>query len=135
MESMQNNGYLIVNVVTARGAIPVAGAKVTVYDNTSDANPPVAVIYTDSAGKSEKLELPAPSRSLSEQPGNVKPYATYLIEVDKEGYYPVTKNDVPIFTGVTSIQPVDLMPLAEYDSDSVYPRYGLVTDEFENPEL
>ena len=135
MESTQNNGYLIVNVVTARGAIPVAGAKVTVYDNASDANPPVAVIYTDSAGKSEKLELPAPSRSLSEQPGYVRPYATYLIEVDKEGYYPVTKNDVPIFTGVTSIQPVDLMPLAEYDSDSVYPRYGLVTDEYENPEL
>ena len=135
MESTQNNGYLIVNVVTARGAIPVAGAKVTVYANTSDANPPVAVIYTDSAGKSEKLELPAPSRSLSEQPGKVKPYATYLIEVDKEGYYPVTKNDVPIFTGVTSIQPVDLIPLAEYDSDSVYPRYGLVTDEYENPEL
>ena len=135
MESTQNNGYLIVNVVTARGAIPVAGAKVTVYDNASDANPPVAVIYTDSAGKSEKLELPAPSRSLSEQPGNVRPYATYLIEVDKEGYCPVTKNDVPIFTGVTSIQPVDLMPLAEYDSDSVYPRYGLVTDEYENPEL
>ena len=131
MESTQNIGYLIVNVVTARGAIPVAGAKVTVYD----ANPPVAVVYTDSAGKSEKLELAAPSRSLSEQPGNVKPYATYLIEVDKEGYYPVTKNDVPIFTGVTSIQPVDLMPLAEYDSDSVYPRYGLVTDEYENPEL
>ena len=135
MESTQNNGYLIVNVVTARGAIPVPGASVTVYDTSDEGRPPVAVVFTDSAGKTEKLTLAAPARALSEQPGNVKPFATYMIEIDKAGYYPVTKNDVPIFTGVTSIQPVDLMPLAEYDSDSVYPRYGLVTDEYENPEL
>ena len=135
MDSAENNGYLIVNVVTARGAIPVPGATVTIYDTSVEGKPVVAVIYTDASGKTEKIALPAPARSLSEQPGNTKPFATYMIQIKKDGYYPVTKIDVPIFTGVTSIQPVDMMPLAEYDSENIFPRFGLETDEFENPEL
>ena len=135
MDSSQKYGYLIVNVVTARGAIPLSGAAVTVYDTSADGNPIMTVVYTDSSGKTERIALPAPARSLSTQPGNVKPFATYLIQIEKEGYYTVTNNGVPIFEGVTSIQPVEMMPLSEYDSDSIYPRIGLNINENENPQL
>ena len=69
------------------------------------------------------------------QPGTAKPYASYLVEIEKAGYYPAAGCNVPIFAGITSIQPVEMIPLAENDSDNVYPRSGLITSEGENPDL
>ena len=124
MENSPTVGYLIVNVSTARGAIPLEDAAVTVTYDEPDNTSVFAVMTTDMSGKSQKIELPAPSRELSEAPGNTKPYATYTVAVEKEGYYSVTNAGVPIFAGVTSIQPVEMIPLAEYNSDTVYPRIG-----------
>ena len=64
MDKEQNIGYLIVNVATARGAIPVGGAAVTVYDADSEGRPIVASVVTDSSGKTPKLALAAPDRSI-----------------------------------------------------------------------
>ena len=94
-----------------------------------------SVLTTDMSGKTERLELPAPSRELSESPGNIKPYATYTISAEKDGYYPVTNTGVPVFSGITSIQPIEMLPLAEYDSDKVYPRFGLDKTESAGPKL
>ena len=124
MENTNSVGYLIVNVSTARGAIPLEGAAVTVYYEVPENTSVFAVMSTDRSGKTQKIELPAPSRELSETPGNTKPYATYTVAVEKDGYYSVTNVGVPIFDGVTSIQPVEMLPLAEYNSDTVYPRFG-----------
>ena len=135
MDKEQNIGYLIVNVATARGAIPVGGAAVTVYDADSEGRPIVASVITDSSGKTPKLALAAPDRSISMQPGTTKPYASYLVEIEKEGYYTVTNSGVPVFSGITSIQPVDLIPLSESDSQNIYPRSGLNIPENENQML
>ena len=131
----QNIGYLIVNVTTARGAIPLENASVTVSDTQTDGIPVVTVASTDSSGKTPRLALQAPDRGISMQPGTAKPYASYLVEIEKAGYYPVADCNVPIFAGITSIQPVEMIPLAENDSDNVYPRSGLITSEGENPDL
>ncbi len=135
MDREQNIGYLIVNVSTARGAIPLANASVSISDTEAEGNPIVTVVMTDSSGKTPKISLSAPDRNISMQPGSKKPYASYLIEVVKEGYYPVTNNGVPIFSGITSIQPVEMLPLAEKDSENIYPREGLNISESENPNL
>lgn len=135
MDLTQNYGYLIVNVVTARGAIPLAGAAVTIYDGETEGKPIITVLYTDSGGKTERYALPAPSRDISLQPGNSKPYATYMIQVDMEGFYPVANNGVPVFDGVTSIQPVEMVPFAEFNHDKVYPHFGLEIDGNESPNL
>lgn len=135
MEQNSAVGYLIVNVSTARGVIPLKDASVTVTYNEPEGTSVFSVMTTDMSGKTEKLELPAPSRALSESPGNIKPYATYTVTVEKDGYYPVTNAGVPIFAGVTSIQPVEMLPLAEYNSDSVYPRYGLDITEDRDQNL
>ena len=135
MEQNSQIGYLIVNVSTARGAIPLKDAAVTVYfdeaGNTSVSN----VLKTDMSGKTEKLALPAPSRTESESPGTDKPYATYTVNVQKAGYYPVTNTGVPVFAGVTSIQPIEMVPLAEYSSGEIYPRFGLDVTESTSPNL
>ncbi len=135
MDNNQNVGYLIVNVSTARGAIPLEGASVEVTYDEPDNTSILTVMTTNSNGKTEKIELPAPSRELSEAPGNNKPYSTYTIKIDKEGYYTVTNSRVPIFAGVTSIQPVEMLPLAEYNSDKVYPRKNLNITENTAPNL
>jgi hypothetical protein len=131
MNPEQNYGYLIVNVFTARGAIPLQDATVTIFDNEKYGKPIIVVLTTDSSGKTERYALPAPSRELSQQYYSRKPYATYMIQVELEGFYTVTNNNVPIFDGVTSIQPVEMVPLAEFNSDRIYPRVGLEIDENE----
>lgn len=135
MDREQNIGYLIVNVVTARGAIPLSNATVTISDIEKSGNPTVTVVSTDTGGKTPKISLYAPDRSISMHPGTQKPYSSYLIEVEKEGYYSVTNNGVPIFSGITSIQPVEMFPLAKNDSMNIYPREGLNISESENPNL
>ncbi len=135
MENTPDVGYLIVNVSTARGAIPLAGASVTVMYDEPDNDSVFAVLTTGSDGKTSKIELPAPPRSLSESPGNTKPYATYTISAEKDGYYTVTDTPVPVFSGITSIQPIEMLPLAEYNPDKIYPRFGIDNTENENPNL
>lgn len=135
MDREQNIGYLIVNVSTARGAIPLENASVTISDSEAEGNPIVTVVSTDNSGKTPRIALAAPNRSISMQPGTEKPYATYLVEIEKQGYYPVSNNGVPIFSGITSIQPVEMIPLSESDSGSIYPRSGLNISENENPDL
>ena len=127
-------GYLIVNVSTARGAIPLAGASVTVLDEDNGGGI-LNVLTTDTAGKTERIELRAPDRALSESPGGAKPYASYTLQVEKVGYYPASFAGVPVFAGVTSIQPAELLPLAEYHPDRVYPREGIDFAEDVNPNL
>lgn len=124
MENQATVGYLIVSVSTARGVIPLENAAVTVYYEDKENSSVFSSMTTDRSGKTEKIALPAPSRELSEAPGNTKPYATYTVAVEKEGYYSVTNVGVPIFDGITSVQPVEMVPLAEYNPDTVYPRYG-----------
>lgn len=135
MDNEQNVGYLIVNVTTARGAIPLENASVTIFDSEKSGNPIVTSTVTDRSGKTPRLTLYAPDRSISMKPGTAKPYASYLIEVELSGYYTVTSSGVPIFSGITSIQPIELLPLAENDSEFVYPRAGLNISESENPSL
>ncbi len=135
MEQTPDVGYLVVNVSTARGAIPLAGATVTVMYDESDNTSIFQTMTTGGDGKTDKISLPAPPRNLSESPGNIKPYATYTVSVDKEGYYTVTDTSVPVFSGITSIQPIEMLPLAEYNPGTVYPRFGIDNTESENPDL
>ena len=115
--SMESEGYLVVHVTTARGAIPLEGAAVSIRQNededtTSRADILFATV-TDRDGNTERITLPAPPRENSMSPGQVPPYATYHLEVRREGYGMQSFAALPIFSGITAIQPVDLIPLAE----------------------
>lgn len=117
-------GFLIVEVTTANGALPVEDALIYVYPATSGAPLPdntTGAIYSlrsDSSGRSDKIALDTKPRSLSLSPGNDSPFTTYNIYVRAEGFYDSQKLSVPIFQGVTSIQPVEMIPLSEYANPS-----------------
>ena len=112
-------GILVVHVTTARGAIPLEGALVNVRQDAPDesgiSGDVIAALTTGNDGNTEPLTLPAPMRSESLTPNNgaQKPYSTYHLEVQLEGYYTQNYANVPIFDGIAAIQPADLIPLPE----------------------
>lgn len=108
----QGKGFITVNVRTAGGALPVEGASVTVSTSDGMNSTVVAVMLTDSGGASEIIALPAPPRSDSQSPGNGPVCSYYTIDTGREGYYSAVNTNVPVFDGVTSVQPVFLVPLA-----------------------
>ena len=46
-------------------------------------------------------------------PSEVPPFSTYHLEVRREGYGMQSFVALPIFAGITAVQPVDLIPLPE----------------------
>ena len=115
--SMESEGYLVVHVTTARGAIPLEGAAVSIRANEdAESTPRADILYatvTDRDGNTERITLQAPPRENSMSPGQVPPFSTYHLEVRREGYGMQSFSALPIFSGITAIQPVDLIPLAE----------------------
>lgn len=120
MENTNSNeglGYIIVSVGGAGGAIPLPDATVRIFEYSPVSNGKngtlVTTLKTDRSGKTERVALSAPARSSSLYPNKEKSYSTYNIETYLEGYYPQQYINVPIFDGVTAIQNVNLIPIAE----------------------
>ena len=122
INSSDEIGFLIVNVKTANGALPVEGASVTIYANEIKNDELLLdsdVIYnlkTDKNGKTQKVALKTKNKDLSLSYENSFPYLTYNVYVTKDGYYDSTYLEVPIFQGITSLQDADLIPLSEFAS-------------------
>jgi hypothetical protein len=138
-ENNKGYGYMIVRVSTARGAIPLENAIVTVHNYDpefeSGRGDVIAVYTTDETGRTERFALPAPSRELSLSPGNGKSYETYNVSVTKEGYYQQYYLNVPIFEGITAIQNADMIPLPDNGQTDNFTVEDNVFFETENPNL
>lgn len=141
MNDQQNigYGYMIVRVTTARGAIPLEDATVTVsnYDPEFEngRGDTIAVYTTNSSGLTEKFALPAPPRALSMSPGNGKSYQTYNISVAKDGYYQQYYINAPVFEGITAIQNADMIPLSDNGQTDNFTPDGRIFFETENGAL
>ena len=116
-----SQGYLIVKVSTARGAIPLEDATVNIRGGDQDHSGVLFSLRTDRDGKTERVTLPTPPQSASQTPGNTVPYATYHIDVFREGYVPLAFHNVPIFPSIVSIQPAVMIPAPEYADLTPYP--------------
>ena len=121
-------GYLSVRVTTARGAIPLEGARVDIRtcDEESEVDPSVrgdivASLVSGRDGNTARLPLPTSPASASESPGTSQPYARYSAEVSLDGYRRQTYLGIPIFDGITSLQPAILVPLPEDGSGGTLP--------------
>ncbi|MBO5845589.1 MAG: hypothetical protein J6Q77_02970 [Clostridia bacterium] len=103
-------GSLVVKVSTARGAIPLEGARVNIRGTDGQSSDIIYSLMTNRDGLTELVTLPAPARGLSESPGNPTPYALYDLDIFKEGYIDLFFTDVAVFDSVTSIQPAIMIP-------------------------
>ena len=91
-------GYLQVETRSAGGALPVAGATVTVRSAEETEPAYLRIFTTDRNGMTPRIPLAAPPRALSAQPepANIRPYATYHITTVRQGYRTVENDFVPI---------------------------------------
>lgn len=106
-------GILTVIARTGGGALPVAGAAVTVRPLTEGGSP-IRTVYTDESGRTPPLPLNAPPAATSLSPGRPRPYAVYEIIVEKDGFYLHRNQNAPVFSGVSSMQYAELIPRAPY---------------------
>lgn len=110
-EKIYEKGSVIIQVYIAGGAVPVMGAKVVVWgaDNKFQAED-----VTDISGKTKKFYLDVPPDKYSKSPSeNIEelPYGLYNIRVEKIGFYTREFLNVAVFSGIESIQKVNLEPL------------------------
>ena len=138
----EGEGKLIFRVSTAGGAIPLAGARVIVRNRRGEGDPQrgnaLAVMYSDRNGKTEVLSLPTTPRgeSLAPRDGNAPPpFLCYDADVTLTGYQSVEFVCIPIFDGVTSVQPADMVPLPDNGREDSFGGEGVTVIESENPNL
>lgn len=121
-----DTAYLLVRVYSARGAIPLEGAVVTISQFTDSGEELLHLTVTDENGFTAKFPLPAASRELSQHPGNPHPFTFYNVQVDVDGYYTVRNENIPLYGGITSVQDVAMVPLPEQGQNEIqiFPEYG-----------
>lgn len=139
-----DKGYLKISVSEAGGTIPIKGASVIISEYGNGSTTLYSLITNDS-GLTKTVSLDAPSQSESLTPGSYQPYSLYTIDVYLDGYYPIESVGVPIFAGITSIQPFNLIPLSEEEMINgtedgrimIYetPKTGTLAQEFPRDEL
>lgn len=113
-------GFLQFDIFTAGGAYPVPGALVAVKKKLTGGTGLVRLLFSDRSGRTPTIALPAPSASLSQNPmSTTRPFSEYTVTVRARGYYTLSDINIPIFAGVKTVQPIDLIPLPEYSGDSV----------------
>ncbi len=108
-----STGYLVIKASTARGAIPLEGASVNIRGGEAEQSGILFSLRTDRDGKTEPVALPTPDPALSASPNRGTPYASYHVDVFKEGYIPLFFHNVPVFPGIISVQPAVMIPSAE----------------------
>lgn len=124
--AMTDFGRLQVQVFKAGEALPIENAIVTIFSEEPDGSrTPFTVTRTNRSGFTPAITVPTVSASLSLEPGHEHPYATYVVQVIAPGYFTVEDVHVPVYGGITSVQPAEMLPLPEnYQGDTTvtYPE-------------
>ena len=114
--SDSNFGFLTIRAYTAGEALPLEGATVTVRDGGDGLIPEEIVRLTDRSGETEPIALPAPPANNSQSPSAIRPYAIYNVTVTHPHFYPFRATGVPVFSGITSLQPINMLPLTNFET-------------------
>jgi hypothetical protein len=114
----QNFGRL---QVTCRdtGFAPVENAQVKI-SYSGMPNSAIEQLTTDASGKTEEIELEAPSIDYSLTPSEEQPYSEYTIQVTAPNYAPATFQNAEIFPDVTAIQEAVLSGMEAKDTSGLY---------------
>lgn len=103
-------GGLVAIVTSLRRLYPVPNAKVTVFTGNIEDKQIVATDVTDSSGRTGVIRLNTPIKEQSQQADrNALPYASYNMLVEADGYIDNIHLNVPVFSGVVSLQGSDMM--------------------------
>ncbi len=112
LEDNPKSGSLKVQAYTGRQTAPIGGVTIIVSKTFTDGERVFYSLVTDENGIVDGILLPAPSKTLAEQPSSTPPYAEYSVTAIHPGFHQEVYYNVPIFEGIKSIQPVRLTPLS-----------------------
>lgn len=112
----ESQGFFKAVVRTADGIIPIENARVTIEGEGEKYE-----LLTDRSGITPTLSLPAPPAANSQSALQASPFATYRVVTRKEGYYTQITENAPVFEGVVSVQPIVLIGLSEFESQTLSP--------------
>ena len=105
-------GYILVNVRTGDDSSAVEGAFVNVTTVVDGKRLALASGTTDESGVSPKFSLPVPDLEHSQAPDpEERPYNLFDVSVYAEGFFRARSVDVPVFSGITSVQNFNLIPV------------------------
>lgn len=110
-------GRLLVSVTSSVGYIPIKNATVKIYAERQTDGERLLLqdLTTNESGQTERVVLPMPPKSLSQEPSEVRPYAEYDVEISAEGYEPVSITGSEVMADELSVQNVEMNPLEEPD--------------------
>ncbi len=115
MIRLSSQGSILIRVFTSDAYLPLAGAPVIVTQTRSDGSLNLlAIRITDSSGITQPVIVSTPEEALSLQPDpGSNPYALVDIRASYPGYSSFHGSNIPVFTGVETIQEVQLKPQSE----------------------
>lgn len=124
-------GRLLVSVTSSVGFIPIKNATVKIYAERQSADQErvlVETLNTNESGQTDRVVLPTPPRSLSQEPSEIRPYAEYDMEISAEGYEPVSITGSEVMSDELAVQNVEMNPIEEpnlVQSDILIPDHTL----------
>lgn len=103
-------GNLLGVVTSFNSLYPLENAKVTVFKGEYENKEVIDTDFTDQSGKTKLFLLPTPDKSFSLSPNlNQPPYALYNMAVESDGFLTNIHLNIPVFSGITSIQRSDMI--------------------------
>ena len=108
---MPDNGYITARAYMSEAQLPRSNVAVTIVSSDGTA---IAMRLTNRSGLTEPVAIPTPERSESEQPEeNGRPFTDITIYAWKSGFEQVAARNVQVFSGITTIQDLEMVPLSE----------------------
>lgn len=111
-------GNIIVEVTTARGAIPMEGTDVVIDrldgNDENGRQELIAIETTNQSGRTRPVSVNTVSKELSLVPGNSEPFSTFYVTAAVTGFEPVKNRPVDVFANEISILKIDLIPKPEH---------------------
>ena len=107
------DGFLTVSVIDNTTNSPIVDATINIYStdsNGTSSTPVYQNLKTNTSGQVVGLRVDAPDLIHSQQPGDVRPYSQYNIEIIKDGYETVIVNGTQVFPTVVARQGVQMNP-------------------------
>lgn len=108
---MSATGYIQVRAYTGRAGYPLKDVAITVTATDGTA---IAMALTNRSGLISPIAIPVPDRQDSLQPDPPeRPFAVVNLYARLRGYEQVEAENLQVFAGTTTVQNLEMIPLAE----------------------
>ena len=108
---MPATGYIQVHAYSSYAQLPLENVAIAV---TSTDGTAIAMRLTDRSGQIAPIEIPVPdlSESQSPEPGE-KPFTSVNLYAHMKGYEQIESENLQVFADTTTLQNLEMIPLAE----------------------